>query len=58
MNPRLQFVLAFGGNGITYSVHAGDIVRAHLEGAAHELDDVFGFARREAPVPQRRSESA
>ncbi len=45
MNPRLQFVLAFGGNGITYSVHAGDIVRAHLEGGAHELDDVFGFER-------------
>jgi glycine/D-amino acid oxidase-like deaminating enzyme len=45
MNPRLQFVLAFGGNGINYSVQAGDIVRAHLEGRAHELDDIFGFGR-------------
>jgi glycine/D-amino acid oxidase-like deaminating enzyme len=45
MNPRLQFVLAFGGNGITYGVRAGDIVRSHLEGRAHELDDVFGFGR-------------
>jgi glycine/D-amino acid oxidase-like deaminating enzyme len=45
MNPRLQFVLAFGGNGITYAVHAGDIVRSHLDGHAHELDDVFGFHR-------------
>ena len=46
MNPRLQFALCYGGNGITYSVHAGDIVRAGIEGRAHELDDVFGFARR------------
>ena len=59
MNPRLQFVLAFGGNGITYSVHAGDIVRAHLEGGKHELDDVFGFERRgRAAVSQPRTESA
>ena len=48
LNPRLQFVLAFGGNGITYSVQAGAIVRAHLEGRAHELDDVFGFGRNAA----------
>jgi len=46
MNPRLQFALCYGGNGITYSVHAGDIVRAGIEGRAHELDDVFGFGRR------------
>jgi glycine/D-amino acid oxidase-like deaminating enzyme len=45
MNPRLQFVLAFGGNGINYAVHAGDMVRSHLEGRAHELDDLFGFHR-------------
>jgi glycine/D-amino acid oxidase-like deaminating enzyme len=45
MNPRLQFVLAFGGNGIIFSVQAGDIVRSHLEGRTHELDDVFGFGR-------------
>jgi glycine/D-amino acid oxidase-like deaminating enzyme len=54
MNPRLQFVLAYGGNGITYSVQAGDIVRAHLEGREHALDAVFGFGRREdrAAVPR------
>jgi glycine/D-amino acid oxidase-like deaminating enzyme len=45
MNPRLQFALCYGGNGITYSVHAGDIVRAGIEGRAHELDEVFGFKR-------------
>jgi glycine/D-amino acid oxidase-like deaminating enzyme len=45
MNPRLQFALCYGGNGITYSVHAGDIIRAGIEGRAHELDDIFGFGR-------------
>jgi len=45
MNPRLQFTLCYGGNGITYSVHAGDMVRAGIEGRPHELDDVFGFGR-------------
>jgi glycine/D-amino acid oxidase-like deaminating enzyme len=43
--PRLQFALCYGGNGITYSVYAGDIVRAHMEGRAHALDEVFGFGR-------------
>jgi glycine/D-amino acid oxidase-like deaminating enzyme len=45
MNPRLQFALCYGGNGITYSVHAGHMVRAGIEGRAHELDDIFGFGR-------------
>lgn len=45
MNPRLQFALCYGGNGITYSVHAGDMIRAGIEGRPHELDEVFGFRR-------------
>jgi glycine/D-amino acid oxidase-like deaminating enzyme len=45
MNPRLQFALCYGGNGITYSVHAGDMIRAGIEGRPHVLDDVFGFGR-------------
>ena len=45
MDPRLQFALCYGGNGITYSVHAGDMIRAGIEGRAHELDDIFGFGR-------------
>jgi glycine/D-amino acid oxidase-like deaminating enzyme len=44
-NPRLQFALCYGGNGITCSVHAGDMIRAGLEGRVHPLDDVFGFKR-------------
>ena len=45
MDPRLQFALCYGGNGITYSVHAGDMIRAGIEGRPHALDDVFGFGR-------------
>jgi glycine/D-amino acid oxidase-like deaminating enzyme len=45
MNPRLQFALCYGGNGITYSVHAGDMIRAGIEGRPHALEDVFGFGR-------------
>jgi glycine/D-amino acid oxidase-like deaminating enzyme len=45
MNPRLQFALCYGGNGITYALHAGEMIRAGIEGRGHVLDDIFGFAR-------------
>jgi glycine/D-amino acid oxidase-like deaminating enzyme len=45
LNPRLQFALCYGGNGITYSVHAAEIIGAHLESRPHALDAVFGFER-------------
>jgi len=45
LDPRLQFALCYGGNGITYSVHAGDMIRAGIEGREHPLDAVFGFGR-------------
>ncbi len=45
LDPRLQFALCFGGNGITYAVHAGGIIRAGIEGVAHPLAPVFGFGR-------------
>jgi glycine/D-amino acid oxidase-like deaminating enzyme len=54
MNPRLQFALCFGGNGITYSAHAGDLIRAGIEGRQHELEDVFGFGRLEADLSTGR----
>ncbi len=54
MNPRLQFALCYGGNGITYSVHAGDMIRAGIEGREHALDDVFGFGRLEADLSAGR----
>jgi glycine/D-amino acid oxidase-like deaminating enzyme len=45
MNPRLQFALCFGGNGSIFAVHAGNMVRAALEGRPHPLEGVFGFGR-------------
>jgi glycine/D-amino acid oxidase-like deaminating enzyme len=50
MNPRLQFALCYGGNGITFAVQAGEMIRAGIEGRVHELADVFGF-RRTAGIP-------
>jgi glycine/D-amino acid oxidase-like deaminating enzyme len=44
-NPRLSFALCYGGNGITFAAHAGDMIRAAIEDRAHPLDAVFGFAR-------------
>lgn len=45
LDPRLQFALCFGGNGITYAAHAGEMIRAGIEGRTHPLDGVFGFSR-------------
>jgi len=45
LHPRLQFALCFGGNGITFSTYAGEMIRAGVEGQPHVLADVFGFAR-------------
>jgi glycine/D-amino acid oxidase-like deaminating enzyme len=45
LHPRLQFALCYGGNGITYSVLAGEMLNAGIEGLVHPLDEVFGFAR-------------
>jgi glycine/D-amino acid oxidase-like deaminating enzyme len=45
MHPALLFALCYGGNGITYSVQAGAMIRAAVEGRSHELDTVFGFSR-------------
>jgi len=51
LHPRLQFALCYGGNGITYSVHAADMIRAHVESRPHALDEVFGFGREGADPP-------
>lgn len=44
-HPALLFALCYGGNGISYSAHAGEMIRAAIEGRAHPLDAVFGFGR-------------
>jgi glycine/D-amino acid oxidase-like deaminating enzyme len=49
-HPRLRFALCYGGNGISFGVHAGEMIRAGIEGRAHPLDAVFGFDRPGAVV--------
>jgi glycine/D-amino acid oxidase-like deaminating enzyme len=45
MHPGLHFALCFGGNGINFGVHAGDMIRASIEDKSHPLEEVFGFGR-------------
>jgi glycine/D-amino acid oxidase-like deaminating enzyme len=58
LDPRLRFALCYGGNGISYSVHAGEIVRAGIEGRSHPLDEVFGFQRWRANLAGDRRRGA
>jgi glycine/D-amino acid oxidase-like deaminating enzyme len=44
--PGLLFALSYGGNGITYSVLAASILRAHLQGQRHPLANAVRFGRR------------
>jgi len=44
-DPRVQFVLAYGGNGITYSMIASAMARDAIQGRRHPLDALFGFGR-------------
>lgn len=45
--PRVHFAMAYGGNGITFSLIGARIIRAALEGAEHPCAELFSFARRE-----------
>ncbi|MGB1951296.1 MAG: NAD(P)/FAD-dependent oxidoreductase [Marinobacter sp.] len=42
---RVLFALAYGGNGITYSMLGAALLRAQIEHRAHPLTGLFGFAR-------------
>jgi glycine/D-amino acid oxidase-like deaminating enzyme len=53
MHPRLLFALCYGGNGITYGVHASEMIRARIESRTHALDDTFGFPKERADLPLR-----
>ena len=44
--PRVLFAMAYGGNGITYSMLGGALLRARIERRAHPLATLFGFGRR------------
>lgn len=42
---RVHFAMAYGGNGITYSVLAAGMLRAAIEGRTHPLAALFAFDR-------------
>lgn len=44
---RVLFALAYGGNGITYSMLGAGLLRAQIERRSHSLSGLFGFSRLE-----------
>lgn len=42
---RVQFAMAYGGNGITYSMIAAGLLRANIEQRLHPLAKLFSFSR-------------
>ncbi len=43
--PRLHFAMAYGGNGITYSMIGAGLLRAGIEKRRHPLARLFSFER-------------
>ncbi|MDQ3159950.1 MAG: FAD-dependent oxidoreductase, partial [Pseudomonadota bacterium] len=43
--PRVLFAMAYGGNGITYSMLGAGLLRALVEKQAHPLATLFGYGR-------------
>ena len=43
--PRVQFAMAYGGNGITYSMIGAGLLRALIERKKHPLAKLFSFER-------------
>ena len=43
--PRVLFAMAYGGNGITYSMLGAGLLRAAIERRRHRLARLFGFGR-------------
>jgi glycine/D-amino acid oxidase-like deaminating enzyme len=43
--PRVLFAMAYGGNGIAYSMLGAGLLRALVERRRHPLAELFGFAR-------------
>jgi glycine/D-amino acid oxidase-like deaminating enzyme len=46
LGPRVLFAMAYGGNGITYSMLGAGLLRARVERRRHLLQALFGFDRR------------
>ncbi len=43
--PRVLFAMAYGGNGITYSMIGAKLIRDQIEGNTHKLAKLFSFNR-------------
>ncbi len=43
--PRLHFAMAYGGNGITYSMLGAGLLQALIENRPHRLNPLFTFKR-------------
>lgn len=43
--PRVHFAMAYGGNGISYSMIGAGLLRAGIEGRKHPLAKLFSFDR-------------
>ena len=43
--PRVHYAMAYGGNGITYSMIGAGLLRAWIEGRDHPLASLFAFSR-------------
>lgn len=43
--PRVLFAMAYGGNGITYSMLGASLLRAQIERRSHPLSALFSFDR-------------
>ncbi|UJB21380.1 MULTISPECIES: NAD(P)/FAD-dependent oxidoreductase [Lysobacter] len=43
--PRVQFAMAYGGNGITYSMIGAGLLRARIQRRKHPLANLFSFER-------------
>lgn len=43
--PRVHFAMAYGGNGITYSMLGAGLLRALIERRRHPLAELFSFRR-------------
>lgn len=43
--PRVHFAMAYGGNGISYSMAGAGLLRALIEGRHHPLAELFSFDR-------------
>jgi len=45
IGPRVQFAMAYGGNGIPFSVVGAELIRAGIERREHPLAALFSFER-------------